>query len=110
MQVLARNRALAAQAREAGLDVVTGQTKRGTAMLFERDLEKLRDKPGFMDYALEQFFMPDRIPLDQIPVEQYRAQLRQMAKIIAEQRRAELARRAADAAPPGEMFLATNVS
>lgn len=108
MQVLARNRALAERARAAGLDVVTGTSTYGTKMLTPRQMDEFRSKPGFMDMLTEQFFIPDRVALDQIPVEQYRAQLRQMAKIVAEQRRAELARRAADAAPAGEMFLAND--
>lgn len=106
VKVLARNRALAEQARAAGLDVVTGTTRYGTTMMPERQMAQLRDRPEFMNMLTEQFFIPDRVALDQIPAERYRAQLRQMAKIISEQRRAELARRAADAAPPGEMFLA----
>jgi len=108
MQTLAANRALAAEARAAGLDVVTGQTKRGSAMLTERNLEQLRGKPGFMDFLMEEFFIPDRQALDLVNEGRYRAQLRTMAQEMARQRRSQLATRAAVAPEIGanDLFLA----
>lgn len=105
VKVLARNRALAEQARAAGLDVVTGTTRRGTQMLTARDADQLRETPGFIKMLGEQFFIPDRVALDQIPIDQYRTQLRELAKIIGRQRRTTLKSIEDARRDVGDMFL-----
>ena len=108
MQVLARNRQLAEQARNAGLDVVTGETRYGTSMLPERDAAKLRSNPNFMDMLREQFFVPDRVSLDQVPADAFRERMKKMSQVFAQQRREALARKMAEMEPRSEFgnFLA----